>query len=235
MMRRHVTNSNLPSEASRRAALVAAEKRAQELFEEIEQRGLLKPGRDEREIEKEIYSIALQEFGVEKHWHKRIVRSGPNTLTIAADNPPVRTIETNDIVYVDLGPVFEDWEADLGRTYVLGDHPGGRLVADLPVIFERVQVHYHASPEITGAELYAFAQKSAEDAGWIFGGVIAGHLVSEFAHAQIPGEKDLTRIHPRNPAPMRDRDSLGRERHWILEIHLVDPTRSYGGFYERLL
>jgi hypothetical protein len=65
--------------------------------------------------------------------------------------------------------------------------------------------------------------------------VIAGHLVSEFAHAQIPGDKDLARIHPRNPAPMRDPDSLGRKRHWILEIHLGDPTRSYGGFYERLL
>jgi hypothetical protein len=54
---------------------------------------------------------------------------------------------------------------------------------------------------ITVAELYSFAQKSAEEAGWIFGGVIAGHLVSEFAHAQIPGDKDLTRIHPGNPAP----------------------------------
>jgi Xaa-Pro dipeptidase len=64
---------------------------------------------------------------------------------------------------------------------------------------------------------------------------IARHLVSEFAHAQIPGDQDLTRIHPRNPAPMREPDSLGRERYWILEIHLVDQTGSYVGFYERLL
>jgi Xaa-Pro dipeptidase len=134
-----MTKSSCASEENRRAALVAAEKRAQELFGAIEQRQLLQSGRDEREIEKEIYSIALREFGVEKHWHKRIVRSGPNTLTMAADNPPVRTIETDDIVYVDLGPVFEDWEADLGRTYVLGNHPGAPLVADLPIIFERVQ------------------------------------------------------------------------------------------------
>jgi Xaa-Pro dipeptidase len=230
-----MTDSSLTSEEDRRSALVAAEKRAEMLFEAIERRGLLQSGRDERDIEKEIYSIALRDFGVEKHWHKRIVRSGPNTLTIATDNPLVRTIETNDIVYVDLGPVFEDWEADLGRTYVLGDHPGAPLVADLPVIFERVQQHYHASPGITGAELYAFAGKSAEDAGWIFGGAIAGHLVSEFAHAQIPGDKDLTRIYPGNPEPMRNPDALGRERHWILEIHLVDRTRTYGGFYERLL
>jgi Xaa-Pro dipeptidase len=228
-----IPSETIPSE--RRVALVEAERRAQTLFDVIEQRELVRPGRTEREVEQEIYAIALQQFGVEKHWHKRIVRAGANTLTIAADNPPVRKIETDDIVYVDLGPVFEDWEADLGRTYVLGNHPGRGLVEALPIVFARVQAHYHASPDITGAELYAFAEKAAADTGWRFGGVIAGHLVSEFAHAQIPGDKDLNRIKPGNTKPMRDPDELGRERHWILEIHLVEPNGSYGGFYERLL
>ena len=163
----------------RRAALVAAEKRAETLFDEIERRELIQAGRTEREVEQDIYAIALQQFGVEKHWHKRIVRAGPNTLTIAADNPPVRNIETDDIVYVDLGPVFEDWEADLGRTYILGNHPGAPLVEALPVVFDRVQSHYQASPDMSGADLYAFAQQAAKEAGWVFGGVIAGHLVSE--------------------------------------------------------
>ena len=152
-----MTESNSKPEKSRRAALIAAEKRAEKLFEEIEQRGLLRSGRTEREIEQDIYAIALQQFGVEKHWHKRIVRAGVSTLTIASDNPPVRTIAADDIVYVNLGPVFEDWEADLGRTYVLGNHPGAPLVAALPVIFEQVQAHYHAMPDISGAELYAYA------------------------------------------------------------------------------
>ena len=81
-----------------------------------------------------------------------------------------------------------------------------------------------------------FAQKAAEDAGWRFGGVIAGHIVSEFAHAHIPGDKNLNRIMPGNDKRMRDPDELGRERrHWILEVHLVEPNGSYGGFYERLL
>jgi Xaa-Pro dipeptidase len=224
---------SVPSD--RRVALVEAERRAEGLFEEIEKRELIRPDRTEREVEQEIYAIALQQFGVEKHWHKRIVRAGPNTLTLAADNPPVRNIETDDIVYVDLGPVFEDWEADLGRTYVLGSHPGRPLVEALPVVFDRVQAHYHASPDITGADLYAFAQRASAEAGWRFGGAIAGHLVSEFAHAHIPGDKDLNRIHPANPERMRDPDELGQERHWILEIHLVEPNGSYGGFYERLL
>jgi Xaa-Pro aminopeptidase len=224
---------SMPSD--RRAALVTAERRAETLFDEIEKRKLVRPGRTERAAEQDIYALALQQFGVEKHWHKRIVRAGANTLTIAADNPPVRNIEENDIVYVDLGPVFEDWEADLGRTYVLGNHPGAALVEALPVIFDRVQSHYQASPDMTGADLYAFAQIAAAEAGWVFGGAIAGHLVSEFAHAHIPGSKDLNRIHPGNSKRMREPDELGRERHRILEIHLVEPNGLYGGFYERLL
>ncbi|MDI3558994.1 M24 family metallopeptidase [Bradyrhizobium sp. Arg816] len=221
--------------SARRMALVEAEKRAETLFDEIERRHLIRPGRTEREIEQEIYTIALEQFGVEKHWHKRIVRARENTLTLAADNPPIRNIEADDIVYVDLGPVFEDWEADLGRTYVLGNHPGGPLVEALPVVFDRVQAHYLASPDITGQDLYAFAEKASEQAGWRFGGAIAGHLVSEFAHAHIPGDKNLNRVQPGNDKRMRDPDELGRERHWILEIHLVEPNGSYGGFYERLL
>jgi hypothetical protein len=222
--------------AARRAALIAAEKNAESLLGAIETAGLVAAGRRERAVEDDIYALALDRFGVEKHWHRRIVRAGPNTLTIANDYPPVRTIAPDDTVYVDLGPVFEDWEADIGRTYAMGDDPEKkRLVADLERVFDRVQLHYHSSPDITGAELYAFAQGAADDAGWAFGGVIAGHIVSEFAHATIPGDKDLNRIGPKNPMPLRSCDTLGREKHWILEIHLVDRARTFGGFYERLL
>ncbi len=222
-------------EYQRRAALLAAEQRAESLFDGIEQAGLVRPGRTEQDIDDDIRTLAHQQFGVEKHWHKRVVRAGPNTVTIGSDTPPLRTIQADDIVYVDLGPVFAEWEADIGRTYIIGNHPGAALVAALPVIFDRVQAHYRASPDITGAELYAFAREAAADAGWLFGGVIAGHLVAEFPHAHIPGDKTFKRIDPRNTRRMRDPDDLGRERHWILEIHLVDRSRSYGGFYERLL
>ncbi len=34
---------------------------------------------------------------------------------------------------------------------------------------------------------------------------------------------------------MRRRDKAGRLCHWILEIHLTDTARRFGGFYEQLL
>lgn len=223
-------------EVQRRARLVDAERRAVALFEAIEAAGLIVAGRNEREVERDIYELAKARFGVDKHWHKRIVRTGPNTLLTAGDNPPVRTIAADDTVYVDLGPVFEEWEGDVGRTYLMGDDPTkARLIADLERIFEVGQAHFHATPDITGAALYDFVSQQSEAAGWKFGGSIAGHVVSEFPHARLPGDKELNRISPRNPRPMREPDGLGQVRHWILEVHLVDSARTFGGFYERLL
>jgi Xaa-Pro dipeptidase len=221
----------------RRARLEGAEERAFALFDAIERSGLVAPGRSETDIDGDIHALAAERFGVEKHWHRRVVRAGANTICTFYDNPPVRVVAADDTVYLDLGPVFEEWEANVGRTYAVGNDPEkNRLVSDLPRLFDAVKARYNASPDITGAELYAFAQHVASDAGWLFGGVIAGHIVGEFPHAQrVPGNKDFHRIAPANTMRMRDPDANGDERHWILEIHLVDKARTFGGFYERLL
>jgi len=223
--------------SERRAQLEAAEAKGAGMLDAIERAGFIAPGRLETDIDEDIAKLAERDFGVTINWHKRLVRSGPNTLCTFHEKPAVRMLEPEDTVYLDMGPVFEEWEADLGRSYALGNNPEkNRLVADLPCLFEIVKAHYDSSPDITGAELYAFAQKAAADAGWLFGGKIAGHIVGEFPHIQrVPGDPDLHRIAPANPKRMRDPDDDGHERHWILEIHLTDKARTFGGFYERLL
>jgi Xaa-Pro aminopeptidase len=223
-------------ERQRLLNLIAAEQRALALLDAIEAAGLIAPGRSEREVEKDILMLAARDFGVERHWHKRIVRSGLNTLAIAGDNPLVRMIGADDMVFLDLGPVFAEWEADVGRSYAVGDDPAKHaLCRELPIQFEAVKRRFEDEPDITGAALYAFACESAAAAGWLFGGEIAGHIVDEFPHARLPGEKRLGHIRPENPTRLREPDAFGRTRHWILEIHLVAPDRSFGGFYERLM
>jgi len=142
------------STAARRAELEAAETRGNALFDAIEAAGLIAPGKSETELDREIFELARDSFGVTQHWHKRIVRTGVNTLCVFSDLPEVRTIGPDDTVYLDLGPVFGAWEADLGRTYALGgDADKVRLVADLPRLFDALQSHYRAAPDITGAAL----------------------------------------------------------------------------------
>ncbi|MBS0279098.1 MAG: aminopeptidase P family protein [Proteobacteria bacterium] len=231
---------NNHTDSAIRAGLEAAEARGNAMFDAIERAGIIRAGITEKDVDNEIYILAKKDFGVDVHWHKRLVRTGINTVCVYAEDPEPRMIASDDTVFLDLGPVFASanakWEADLGRSYALGDDPEKkRLVADLPRLFEVVKAHYDATPDITGEELYAYAQKVAGDTGWIFGGTIAGHIVGEFPHAQrIPGREEH-RIAKGNTRRMRDPDANGHERHWILEIHLVDKTKSWGGFYERLL
>jgi hypothetical protein len=60
-------------------------------------------------------------------------------------------------VFFDFGPVFEDWEADLGRTYVLGNDPiKARIRQDIEEAWHVAKAHFMATPDITGAALYRF-------------------------------------------------------------------------------
>ena len=223
-------------ERARARSLVAAEEKAEVLFEEVGSRGLIAPGEWESAVSDRVRDLAAELFGVSRHWHKRIVRSGPNTLEPYRENPPDRAIERDDIVFLDFGPIFAEWEADFGRTFVLGDDPVKlRLQADLPRIFAAGRAHFAGEPDITGAELYAHVAGLAREAGWEYGNVHCGHLVGEFPHEWIDGDRIESYIAPGNTTPMRRTDKAGRSCHWILEIHLVDRERQIGGFHEQLL
>ena len=163
--------------------------------------------------------------------------SGPaNTLQPYRQNPPDRVIEADDIVFADFGPIFEEWEADFGRTFVLGDDPvKHRLAADLPVAFAAGRAYFESHPGISGEELFAYVRGLAAEAGWEYGGPHAGHLVGEFPHEKINGDEIESYIAPGSTEPMRRTDRMGLPCHWILEIHFVDRDRQIGGFHEELL
>lgn len=223
-------------EETRLAQLIAAEERALAMLAAIEAAGFVAAGRRESEVDADIAVLAERKFGVTRHWHKRLVRTGANTLCVFADNPDERVISANDTVYLDLGPVFEEWEADIGQTYAIGNDPAHHaLIAALPEVFEATRAHANVNPDITGAELYVHACAAAEQRGYTFGGKIAGHTIGEFPHLTWPGEREHTRIYPDNPNKLSDLDHLGRRRFWIIETHLIALDRSFGGFYERLL
>ena len=215
--------------------LIDAEGQAMALLDAIESKGLIRSGRSEHMVERDIFSLAEQSFCVKQHWHKSVVRPGANTLRIAGEDPPVRDIGEDDTVFLDLGPVFEQREADVGRTYAMGSDPEKhRLCQDLAVIFDQLKDHLDTHPDMTGTEPYDVACGLAETAGWWFAGKIAGHIVGEFPHTRLPGDRNHYRISPDNKTRMRDPDVRGQAKFWILEVHLADKARSFGGFYERL-
>jgi Xaa-Pro aminopeptidase len=226
----------MATEDNRVERLLDAQANAVALFDEVAARGLVAPGQGEQAVSDQIRDLANEMFGKTRHWHKRIVRSGPHTMSPYRENPPDRIIEADDIAFTDFGPIFEEFEADLGRTYVLGGDPvKHRLAGDLPVIFDAGRHYFTGHPDVTGAQLYAEVARLAGETGWSLGGWHAGHLVGEFPHEEIDGADIESYIAPDNSTPMRRHDKAGRRCHWILEVHLIDTERGFGGFYEQLL
>jgi Xaa-Pro aminopeptidase len=224
------------SEDERAARLLEAQGMAAQLFAAVEDRGVITPGVGERAASDAIRDLAAGMFGTDRWWHKRIVRAGPNTLQPYRENPPDRVIAADDIVFCDFGPLFEEWEADFGRTYVLGDDPAKHALRDaLPVVWAAGREWFDAHPDITGAQLFDRVVELSEAAGWQFGGTIAGHLVGQFPHEKISGSDVGAYVMPGSDEPMRRPDASGLRCHWILEVHLVDQAAQIGGFHEELL
>jgi Xaa-Pro dipeptidase len=223
-------------EEQRVTDLRAAQSKAEQLFSEIEARGLIRAGISESRLNADIYELAKEMFGITTYWHKRIVRAGSNTLAPYDENPPDLTIGEDDILFLDLGPVFEDCEADFGRTFVLGSDPLKlKLRDDVGAAFAEGKRYFHQTPGITASQFFAYVVSLAQDFGWEFGGRIAGHLIGHFPHEKISGDKVTLYVHPDSHLPMRSVDEKGQKRHWILEIHFVDRERQIGGFFEELL
>lgn len=223
-------------EATRGERLLAAQAQAEALFAAVEKRQIVRPGVWDKQASAAVRDLAAEMFGVRRHWHKRIVRSGPHTLMPYRENPPDRLMTHDDIVFADFGPIFEGWEADFGRTWVLGDDPVKlRLRDDLAELFAAGRTYFDAHSELTGEQLYTEIVRLAGERGWEYGNEHCGHLVGEFPHEDFPGERPASHLMIGSTQPMRRRDPSGRVAHWILEIHLVDRTRQIGGFFEQLL
>lgn len=226
----------IADENVRAERLLDAQDKAAQLFDEIERREMIRPGVGEQQLSDEINLLAADLLGVTRHWHRRIVRAGVNTLQPFREHPPDRVVADGDIVFLDLGPIFEEWEADFGRTFVLGGDPDKLALCDaLPTVWQAGRDYFENHPEVTGAELFDATVEIARREGFGWGSHIAGHLVGEFPHKKIAGTDTEWYIMPGSTKPMRRRDPTGRQCHWILEIHLIDPQRRFGGFYEQLL
>lgn len=223
--------------SSKVQSLINAEEKAIVLFNEIEKHNLLVPGKTERQLNTEVFNLAFELFHIKKYWHKRIVRAGKNTLLPYKENPPDLILQTDDILFFDFGPVFEDWEADIGRTYVMGTNEKKlKLKKDVELAWEEGYKFYQENKnKITGADFYKYTCQLAKKYDWNYGNVHCGHLIGNFPHEIIIGEETINYIHPENNILMCEKDKNGNERFWIYEIHFIDEKLEIGGFFEQML
>lgn len=183
----------------------------------------VKPGmveEDAVEMAKEV----MHAHGMHKGWHPTRVRFGPNTIVpMKRPSRPGVVLQENDIFFVDIGPLAGDWEGDGGDTFVVGRHPEyERCAGDARAIFHEVRTLWRRE-QVTGRDLYAFAQQRANERGWELNYDLPGHRLSDFPHAALFTGALADMAFP--PTAAR----------WMLEIHIRNPERTFGAFFEDLL
>lgn len=183
----------------------------------------LQPGMTEAEgtlLAKDI----LLEQGADRLWHPVILRFGANTVK-RYDEPSDRSIklQQNDIFFLDIGPVFDGHEGDVGATFVLGDDAEKQRCADAAeLIFRQVRERW-LELQVGGVALYDHARQLCEALGYELNLTIKGHRICDFPHKIYQGGN------------LGDFNGIPRPGVWVLEIQLKHPELEIGAFYEDVL
>lgn len=186
----------------------------------------LRPGMTEQQGN-QVYKKIITQFGIEKNWHPPKIRFGPNSIKSFREvSDPDYQLKENDIFFLDIGPIVNGYEADVGQTFTLGTQPNPlhkKIIADGEEIFASTKNAFLKN-KLKGPELYAFAEKIAESRGWLLVGEGAnGHRIGDFPH------------HVFFNGNLRDFDQELVPDLWILEIQLRSPDLTFGAFFEDVL
>lgn len=185
---------------------------------------MIEPGMDDRDG-LALVNDAIAASGARRLWHASQVRFGPNTsLTFGKMPDRPHVLQPGDPFFLDIGPVYDGHEADVGRSFTLGaDGPGEALAADGRAVWQEVATQW-AATGASGEALYRFAEARARARGrrlTLTGA--AGHRIGDFPHG-IHFKGKLAEFDGR-PGPAL----------WILEIQLIDDATGTGAFHEDLL
>lgn len=165
----------------------------------------------------------LREMGAIRTWHPTYIRFGADAQF--PWNRPLdraRVLRERDVIVVDIGPVWGEYEGDFGDTFVVGDDPEHQACARAAR-----EIHAETRAEwargLTGVELYDFAAARASARGYELVPEVAGHRIADFPHA-LYGKQNLAK------AGFAPAHGL-----WVLEIQIRQPERQIGAFYEDVL
>lgn len=203
----------------------AAHQKAWMILEEIGSH--LKPGVTEAEMH-DVAQHIFAAHGVQSHWHPVFIYFGQHSVKTFRDAKPLEslTLQTNDIAYLDLGPVIlidgHAIEGDVGQTFVVGDNPlHHQLKQSAEAIFHKA-CDFWREEKPTGVALYQYIYQLTAEAGFDFHLEPAGHLIGSFPHS---GWRKGLNQYPYPPEPGL----------WILEIQIKHPVEPVGAFYEAVL
>lgn len=169
-----------------------------------------------------IIQLQMAQRGIRKNWHRPVVRIGPATRLIFDDRDcDDRIVSNGDLVFIDIGIVFQGYEADFCQTFRITEQPYP-TVPHAAKIWKELHQTWKLNPLITGKELYTRASRLASET-YFLDSREGGHRIGQFPHSR------------QGPEFLKDFDQPVAPGEWILEIKLIHQTRDEGIFFEQIL
>lgn len=122
-------------------------------------------GMTENELEDVVHSV-FNTHGVKQHWHMPIIGVGEGStklksaysLALSSFTKHTRILKENDIVLIDIAPVYNDYPADYTINHVIGSNPGlDALVSYAHDI--SIKIAEHVNDEMIVADVFHWAQE----------------------------------------------------------------------------
>jgi CDP-4-dehydro-6-deoxyglucose reductase len=184
----------------------------------------LKLGMSEAEAIRMANSL-LASMGVKRFWHRTHVRFGASTA-LSFDDPYIEGVRLNknDMVSIDIGPVWDGIEGDAGSSFVFGvDDKKQKLIDATKNVFDELVLQWRHQG-LSGKKLMTLADELAKEKGYLLApAYVKGHRLAEFPHAFYSKHS------------LYDLDKCPQAKRWVLEVQLCEPQMSYGAFYEDIL
>ncbi|MFZ4404449.1 MAG: M24 family metallopeptidase [Pseudobdellovibrionaceae bacterium] len=182
----------------------------------------IQPGMREVNI-KDLIIAEFKSIGVEKFWHPTKIRIGSDTVKSFKElSDPEKILNSEDICFLDLGPVIADHEADYGKTFLVNSNKNSPMIDACHSVFESTAQAWKQK-KLSGIELFNFASTLAKDYGYDLNPMMAGHRLGDFPHKLFSSQK------------LFELEASPNKNLWVLEIHIIDPSSQTGAFFEDIL
>jgi len=127
--------------------------------------GNIKVGMTEKEVE-EVASFVFNKNGVKQHWHMPIIGVGEGStklrsayaLAMSYFTGNTRILMENDIVLIDIAPVYNDYPADYTINHIMGSNPDLEALAAYAHDVSTMIAGY-VKKEMTVADVFHWAQE----------------------------------------------------------------------------
>lgn len=196
--------------------------------------GNIKVGMTEKEIE-EAASQFFNNYKVEHHWHMPVIGVGEgstklrSSYALASSFFTTRVLKENDLVLIDIAPIYNEYPADYTACHIFGSNPELEALINYSQDVSK-KIAKHVSNAMTIGEVFQYAEKLISASGYMLALppiINMGHRILKLpALWQKFPEPGLSYLLLRKGSFITSSSKEHMQGLWVIEPYIVHKERA---------